>query len=98
MKPETARQIEISDPFIFVNDSGWEGTEGEDHLRYAVALKKHILVLRTPENSENPLPYLLNDYKDYDIVDGGDEELKDALIAYWNAAAVSEVRIHEASW
>lgn len=93
--PYTMEQIAISDPFVcLLPDGAFEGTEGDAHLRYAVSLGIHVVVLRYPDRWYLPIPKALADYDDYIVIDGTMEDLKDAMLHYWEAAPADEVIIH----
>ena len=95
LDPYTQQQIENSDPFVCLLPNGpFTGTEGEAHLKYAISLNKHVVVWRWPDRAHSPIPDALADYVDYIVVDGTEEELKEAVEQYWEFAPDDEVVIH----
>lgn len=51
----------------------FEGTDGEKSLRIAMELGKHIIVWIPDDKPREPLPSLLDDYRDYVVVRGDEE-------------------------
>ena len=50
--------------------TGIEGTEGEEHLRLAMELGKHIIVWVPDDRPSGPLPPSLRGYADHVVVNG----------------------------
>ena len=71
MTPETRKQIAECDHFITVVPEGrFDGTEGEEHLRYAIELGKLVIVFRPHDRKVMSIPQLLDGYGNLVIVDG----------------------------
>jgi len=95
----TRHQIEKSDQFICLLPlTPFEGTEGDAHLRYAISLRKHIVVWRLTDRSYLPIPKALADYDDYIIVDGAEDDMCDALLQYREASTGDEILFHTGIW
>ena len=80
MTPEIKKQIAECDHFITIVPEGrFDGTEGEEHLRYAIELGKLVIVFRSIERKLLPIPQLLDGYGNLVIVDGEVELLASAV-------------------
>lgn len=64
----TSLYIHLHHPYVL------EGTEGEEMLELAIALKKMILLVRMPGRENLPIPKLLEDYDNLKIFDGDPEQ------------------------
>ena len=92
---KTRRKIENADPFVCLmpRRGMFDGTEGEEHIKYAISLEKHIIVWRLPGRDRLPVPAALDGYDDYIVIDGDEHALQAAIIQYWELGPDDEVII-----
>lgn len=60
-------------------EGGLDGTPGEEQLEYAIALGKHVMVIRVEGREAEPLPRLLESYDDYCETGGTAEEIAESI-------------------
>ena len=72
-------------------EKGFEGSEGEDMLRYAIEIGKPIILWR-PRGNES-IPTMLDGYTDYKVTDGDARQVADLAREFLEVMPGEEVRI-----
>ena len=99
MNAETILKIEAANLFLSIQSEGFEGSEGEEMLRFAMELGKPILIYYSPERLHLPLPKALKGYADYAVFVGAPEELAAAVVQYYEPVpGKTELSVSTQSW
>lgn len=92
MDRTTQHEIEMSPVFVCVLPPwNFEGSEGDRRLQYAIALGKHVMVLRLPGRENLRIPTALDYYEDYQVIDGDGGALVAAFLKHFGT--LEEVQV-----
>ena len=91
MRPSsTSSRVRCSSP---CRHRGFEGSEGDERLQFAISLGKPILVAYLRDRAHLPLPGALRGYSDYKVVIGDVEDFGLAVRDYFEAVPGTKISI-----